>query len=318
MSDKEQQLKKLVEDLYIKLQAGLNPETFKVELKRQWYDLKKRKDNATYKINSSKFLKEICALANTYGPTAHMIIGLGEDGIITDSPFTNAGLNDKTELYNLVVKFVDKPIRFENHEIITDIDGTSKTISVLVIPPSVDKPHVMSEYVTEKQTIQNFTPVKKDTGIFPATRTDFDLMYYDNQNIIPEYALDIRTFGLFQVTLQPPNTAIHLPVVFENYGRKPVVLIQCYLRIFANKTKSISGDLIFPLNEYYVNNGLVNQSSLQQRPIIIPSNNAITFVCIFLNRNSSFQSILQSLRFQFCFESQDAAGNNYKTETFQR
>lgn len=316
----EEELKKLVEDLHIKAKAGLQPEFLKTELKGTWYNLDRSQNGTEYKINVSKFLKAITSLANTYGLSGYLVIGIDEKtGAITNSPFINSGLKDRTELYGLVVKNVDKPITYENHEIETDIDGTKKTITVIVVPPSLDKPHVIGNYVTKGQEIQNFIPVKKDTGTFAASRTDIDLMYYDNKNIIPEYAVSIKTFKGSEIMIQPAGASVSIdfPVIFENYGRKPVILIKCDFFVDEVDGQEQEPMLKFELGAYSLSDNSNTRSEVKRRPIIIPNGAAIVYTCHFFSWEKILYDKVKSGKIVGAFVAWDAFGNKYESSIFR-
>ena len=141
MSSDKESLKKLIEEQHFKVQEKLDPEQKGIELKSQWPRLNKGLEKNQLKINTSKILKEIVAFANSYrAGDGYVIVGINEeDGTIINSPFSETGLNDKSEFYGIVVKNMEKPVDYEIKEVTTDIDGKNKTISIIVIPPSLSR-----------------------------------------------------------------------------------------------------------------------------------------------------------------------------------
>lgn len=316
----EEQLKQFVEDLHLKAKAGLKPEGVKTELKGSWYNLDKSQTGNEYKINVSKFLKAITALANTYGLTGYLVIGIDEtNGVITDSPFVKSGLKDKSDLYGLIVKNVDKPIRYENHEIVTSIDGTEKIITVITVPPSLDKPHVIAVHTAKSgQEVTNFIPVKKDTGTFAASRTDIDLMYYDNQNIVPEYAINLRTYrgSSIDIKHQGASIGIDMPVIFENFGRKPIILIDCELKVLENDGVELDPPITLKLGAHSLANVANTKKEIIQQPIIVPSNEVLALTCHFYSwAVKDFDKVRSGKLFCF-FIVEDAFGNKYESKYF--
>ena len=306
--------KNLVEDLYSRIKDGLHDELTKIELKIEWFDL--RKSQPEYKFQLSKFLKELTGIANTFGLNGYLIIGLGKEGNIVDAPFKNSGLKDYTQLYDIVVRGVDRPINFEIIEIQTEIDGKNKTVTIIDIPPSIDKPHVMREYLTASQTFQNYIPVRKNTGVFPANRSDLDLMYYDNKNIVPEYDLNVSTTNkAFSFTQMIPLVNLHLAMIFENAGRRPLVLVSCVLTILQNKDPGIYEETL-KLQSYRLSSGAVNDTHFDAHPIVIPANNAVAFLCNFSSFNLGLQNDLKE--YSYFFSSADAVGNSYKSKIFMK
>ena len=217
--------------LIARAQDGDKVEKTKVELKRQWYDF----GSKNKKVVVSEFLKDIVALANTPGPEGYLIIGIDEKtGEIYDSPFQECGLSDTSELSKLIVKAVDLPLKFEYETV--DLDGTE--IAVLIVPPSLDKPHVIGHFETSKQQLQNYIPVRKATAIFPASRSDLEHMFYDRKNIDPEYALDIKSYRpniTFRKFGAVDHITVEFPSAFTNYGRKPIALVRADLAVESPK-----------------------------------------------------------------------------------
>lgn len=320
MLKNEEELKRSFEELYARVKAGLGPESVKTELKREWYNLNKSIGPEKYKVNVSKFIKEIGAIANSYGPgNGHIIIGLGEDATITHSPLSVSGLNDESELYGLVVKCIDKPVRFEFYEIVVNLDGSDKTISIIVVPISIDKPHVMYEYVTENSRYENFTPVKKGTVVRSASRTDLDLMYYDNQNIVPEYAVNIRTFIGSRLDIKPAGASVSLdfPLVFENYGRKPMVLVKCDLVITECDGSALDKEIILTLGSYSIANVSNTRKEVIQQPIIIGSNETLAYTCHFYSWQAIIYDTIKSGKYLGYFSARDIYGNPYDSSIFR-
>jgi hypothetical protein len=321
MIKSEDELKKLVEDLHLKAKAGLKPEGIKTELKGSWYNMDKSQDVNDTRLNVSKFLNAVTALANTYGPTGYLVIGIDEtNGVITDSPFVKSGLKDKSDLYGLIVRNVDKPIRYENYEIETEIDGTKKTITVIVIPPSLDKPHVIGvHYGRAGQETKNYIPVKKDTGTFPASRTDIDLMYYDNQNIVPEYAINLRTYKGSEIQIKPAgaSVSVDIPVIFENFGRKPMVLVKCVFVITEIDGKELATELKLELGAYSQSDNTNIRSEIVKRPIIVPSNEVAAYICHFFSWKKIIYDDVKSGKFKGYFVVEDVFGNEYESLLFR-
>lgn len=316
----EEELKRLFEDLYVRIKAGQGPESPKTELKREWYNLSKNIKGDEYKINVSKFIKELGALANSYGPwDGHLIIGLSEDGVIVDSPLSASGLKDESELYGLVVSCIDKPIRFELHQILTNIDGGEKTISIISVPASIDKPHVMYEYVTKNGRYENYTPVKKGTTVRSASRGDLDLMYYDKQNIFPEYAVNIRTYNGSRLDIKQAGASVSVDItaVFENYGRKPMVLVKCSLVILENDGIVLPNEIILTLGAYSLANVTNTRREIIQQPIIIGSNQTVAYTCHFYSWEVIKYETIKSGNLVGYFSAQDIFGDNYDSPKFR-
>lgn len=169
---------------------GLSKENPKFDFKRDWYDLTNNKD-----IN--EFLKDTSSIANTFGPDGFIVIGFDEKTkVFKNVKFADSGLRDSNEINGLINKRVDRLFNITTEDIV--IEGNS--LSVIHIPPSIDKPHVIRSYqVFDKNgTIKNIEEhkifVRKNTNVQPATKYDLELMYYDRKNIIPEYRIQLYGF----------------------------------------------------------------------------------------------------------------------------
>src|SRR4030095_4495462 len=118
--------------------SGLEVENQKVDFKSQWYKLKTRRG-----IN--EFLKDTSAMANTFGPDGIIIIGYNEkDKSQSNVSFKDSGLPDTSQLTDIINSKVDRLFQINVFE--TNINGFST--SIIQIPPSIDKPHVIRNYQT--------------------------------------------------------------------------------------------------------------------------------------------------------------------------
>lgn len=171
---------KFLTDLIAKLRSGVDVEDDKLDIKGQWYDLSDKK-------GQEEICKDIAAMANTTGPTGHIIIGINKDGSLVDSPFKESHLADKTHLQGIVVKRVDLPPQFELKEYEVEENNVRFTVSVISVPPSIDKPHVLGSYKER----ENYIPVRKNTGTLPAKRSDIERMYYDRKNIGIDFRVEV-------------------------------------------------------------------------------------------------------------------------------
>ncbi len=108
-----------ITDLVSQIKQGLKIEEDKLDLKREWYDLKNNDSR-----DRDEFCKDIAAMANTTGPPGYIIIGVDEkSGSLLDSPFHKSGLDDKSRLRDIVVKRVDLPPRFDVKEVQVEDSG---------------------------------------------------------------------------------------------------------------------------------------------------------------------------------------------------
>ena len=288
-------LHKLINQIVIRLSNGEQVEENKIELKREWYKFYDKDDR---KKAESEFLKDISAIANTPGPTGYLLIGIDEKTVkLTNSPFSECGLKDESDLYKLVVKSVDKPIEFELSEITYKNGRDSFIISVMIVPPSLDKPHIISKYYSKNgQEIQNYIPVKKLTGVFPASRSDLEFMYYDRKNIEPEFALEILLYKpklLINSSYNEIN--IDFQLCFQNYGRKPITIVDIKINIDEIEFVNLPDSFILKLNRYYLDYSTKSSEYyIASRYIIVPSNEVITIYGQFKAKHS--EKVCRDLR----------------------
>ncbi|SIO53673.1 AlbA family DNA-binding domain-containing protein [Chitinophaga niabensis] len=208
--------------------SGLEAENPKVDFKEKWYDLKDKR-------GISEFIKDTSAIANTFGLEGLIIIGYDDKTkTFTDASFSHCGLRDSADLYSLIVRHVSDAFEINYYE----TEYEKNILGVLHIPPSLHKPHLIRNYQTFdkngliKSEVEQRIFVRKNTGTFPATKYDLELMYYDRKNIIPEYELHV-TIDLKIPDIGPSrhlqNGKYHcigvtasINFTFENTGRRPL------------------------------------------------------------------------------------------------
>ena len=243
----------------------------KLEFKRQWYNL-------TDRIGIEEFCKDVAAMANTPGPDGFIVIGLDEDdGTLMNSPISDCGLPDVSLITNLIIKKVRPSIQFEIDTVTLEEEG-NKVISVIKIPPSLDKPHVIGRYKTQ----QNYIPIRNGTDIFPANHTDLEYMFYDRKNVIPDYRIALLPIhqDLVVNTSQESGDRVlttNIKFILQNVGRYPIAISNATLKIF-DTTPTVSDQkdtfnfigiswLLFENN----NVGPIDYPLLN-RPMVVPFN----------------------------------------------
>jgi hypothetical protein len=244
-----QELQKKIEFLRVRLAAGQNPEEDKLEIKAKWYSLKDP-DKTTKLRAQSEFLKDIVAIANTPGLSGLLIIGISKDGNLQDSPFAKSGLRDQTDLRGLIIKNVDEPVDFQLHEI--PIPPNSEIISVIEIPISGARPHVIGRYVTPSgQEIQNFIPIRKATGVYAVNRHDLDLIYLEKSATGPEYSLEIASPKPKVIANNTTSgLALEFPLVFHNTGTKPIAIAEGEVHVLADDSFPLKGPFKLKIESY--------------------------------------------------------------------
>jgi len=212
--------------------GGQEIENPKCDFKAKWYDLQTPKD-----IN--EFLKDTSAIANTFGLDGFIIIGYDSKlKSFTQATFSDSNLKDTSYLNDLINKKIDRLFDIAVYDFLIN----NNKISVLHIPPSVDKPHVIRNYQTFDKTNnigkeeQHRIFVRKNTSTYPASKNDIELMFYDRKNIIPDYKI---LCSFHTDTLNISASSHHngeqreissvkagMNLVFENLGKRPVAIIE--------------------------------------------------------------------------------------------
>lgn len=224
----EEQLIPIIESYINQSIQGLDKEDPKFDFKRKWYDLTKKNE-----IN--EFLKDTTSIANTVGLDGFIIIGFDEKtSKYYPAKFSDCNLRDSNELNGLIIKRVDRLFQISNY----DIEIDNNQLSILHIPPSFDKPHVIRNYIYKngKEEVHRIW-VRHGTTTRIATKYDIDFMNYDKKNLIPEYLIYMSSSLMgYIANLYPSNTGeskirLKLNLNFENAGHRPVAINKIVLEL---------------------------------------------------------------------------------------
>lgn len=224
MTEKEKELTRIIQsNIEQSKNNDLDKETNKFDFKSKWYNLK---DN----IDINEFLKDITSIVNTIGPTGYLVIGYDEAAKeISGANFKDSGLKDVNELLGIIIKRVDRSFDIDFSELV--IEG--KSISVIEIPPSIDKPHVIRHYVSKKgHESKNMIFVKNSTSTIVANKYHLDKMYYDRKNIKPEYLAYLTSpMRGFQASknVNTNKTNFNQHFYIENIGLRPICVSKMLL-----------------------------------------------------------------------------------------
>ncbi|MDC6266643.1 AlbA family DNA-binding domain-containing protein [Lysinibacillus fusiformis] len=197
----------------------------KLELKKEWWNLHEE-------LGISEFIKDTTALANTFGGNGFIIIGIDEKtGEVFDSPFpANNKINDPTKLGNIIYSKVQEPFTAEFYSYTIE----NKNLVVVEIRESFNKPHIIKNHKTSKKEIQNYIPIRKSTGTYPADKFDLDLMYSNRNMSIPNYKLDLFIPKVTQTFEQTYNSkrgfAINVSIL--NSGQRTNIVTSGEITIF--------------------------------------------------------------------------------------
>lgn len=159
-------------------------ENNKFDFKRSWYK------EMTEDEGQFRFLVDLTAIVNSYGGgDGFLVIGYDEKKKEFEaSGFEKTGLKDPSELIGIIRRKIDRPfnIQLVPHEF-TDSSGVSHPISIVHIPPSLDKPHVIRNLILDgKNVYPNEIFVRIGDTNQRASKADLDLMYAEKANIIVE------------------------------------------------------------------------------------------------------------------------------------
>jgi Putative DNA-binding domain len=203
---------------------GLDKENPKFDFKATWYDLKSPKD-------ISEFLKDTTSIVNTVGPDGFIVIGFDDrKKEFTQATFRDSKLRDSSDIINLISGKVDGLFILNT----IDIEVRGNKLSIIHIPPSIDKPHVIKKYITYetdgqlKKEEENKIWVRKNSRTFPASKYDIDLMYYDRKNILPDYELQANFYWKRSVININHDDKLQFDtyLTIENTGRRSVAISQ--------------------------------------------------------------------------------------------
>lgn len=317
----KEELTKFINDIITRIKEGSFNEGLYIELKMKWSLLDSK--SPSYKIEKSKFLKEICSLANAYGPgERYLVIGIDEKtGELNNSPFNQSGLRDISELSKLIVSSIKPAIRFSYEQIKIE---PGKVVSVIEISNSPEKPFVMNVNDTGNTEFYNFIAVRAAGGnINSASRDDIALMMYDNANTQPEYAL--TTFPASILSIEPsqqlnsrPNR-MTITIGFENYGRKPILIKTVEIEIVKLGTNESVIGKTCSLYSYRYNESGDPTKHQHLDPIQLPANSVTSIRCTFQDvKGSPVIYAIESSIFDYVIKIVDFKGNEFVSDAFTR
>jgi hypothetical protein len=281
------EIEKIVKSYIEQELSGQEIENPKCDFKAKWYDLKTPKD-----IN--EFLKDTSAITNTFGPDGLSIIGYdSRQKIFSPAYFSDSNLRDTTQLSDIINKRVDRLFDIA----VYDLSVNENKLSVLHIPPSIDKSHVIRSYHTFDKSNnvreeQHKIFVRKNTSTYPASKNDIELMFYDRKNIIPDY----KTVCSYHVDTLHLNASSHhngkereilgvkggMNLIFENLGKRPVAIIEIQISFTFFDDPSPNEIMHFTTdNEYRGAEIIVQPNQIEGVTIILKSE---------FHKNSTYQT----------------------------
>lgn len=232
--DKES-IEKKIRVLLSHSKEGLEIESPKIDFKLKWYDL-------TSKPNISEFIKDTTAIANTVGTDGFIIIGFDDKAKnYEDATFKDCRLKDSSDIPNLIIKNCSNLFDLTTYDLIID----NHKISVIHIPPTLEKPIVILNHKTYKKGNPNPNQephrifVRKNTRTYPATKNDLELIYYDRKNIQPEYQyiIDIMEVKRIRSHKKEKLSSINIQFSMENLGKRFIAIKKAVLVIENTSSK---------------------------------------------------------------------------------
>jgi len=265
------EIKNLVERLISNSAAGMEVENPKVDFKKKWYELSK-------KSGIYEFIKDTTAIVNTIGPDGFIIIGYDEGSkTFHDSSFKKSKLRDTSNLNGIITKHVSYPFELTVYDEI--INGNK--LSIIHIPPSIEKPHVIKLYkkIRGKKTreYQNHIFIRKGTITTVANRYDLELMNYDKKNLNKPYQTHIFLRGFREVNLSGVKISSKVFLTIENLGIRPLAI--CKMKLVAKlpdgKELKFEGKILKNFE------GEHKDSPLSTNPVVIASNSIVNLAIEF-------------------------------------
>jgi hypothetical protein len=254
----------MIETILTQSIDGQEIENVKVDCKLKWWDLSDA-------LAIHEFLKDTSAIANTFGLDGFLIIGFDDKNkTFVDAQFSDCNLSDTSHIRNLLIKHVD--IAFDLNTF--DITFNGHKLSVIHIPPSIDKPHVIRVYKRNGKNGVVEEPnkifIRKNTSNYVASKNDIDIMYYDRKNVIPEYKLIVsvntKSLKILYSTQAGAVTDFRIEpiIIFENQGTRPVAITSIKISFKLFEDGSENEKFFFDI--------------MNAQPIIVPINNIINTV----------------------------------------
>jgi hypothetical protein len=139
-----------------KVRKKINIEGTNLDIKREWWNLKS---------DLNEFIKDIAAMANNHNGDSSIIIGLDNKGNVYNSPLPY----DEAIIQNKHKDKIHPKINIK----ITEYKFENKIISVIEIPHSDNRPHV----ILKQGSSENFIPIRIGSSTLTASRNDLNVMF---------------------------------------------------------------------------------------------------------------------------------------------
>lgn len=289
-----EELKALVKNRVLQFLDGHTLETNKFELKLKWYDLRwrvkqQKGEKSTYNRDYFEFLKDVTSIINSGGgDSGFIVIGVNQDTKeLSDTNIKDCGLDDSSKVKEIIVNNIDTPF-------VIDIDYLEihdKQLSVIHIPSTLFKPHIILDYVSPaNQKFENEIFVRNGSGSHVARKSDLDRMYWERGNIVlPEklhLALNRKTSGFEPRSLSDQNDKCviiyRMNCVFSNEGTRPLTIYEIEMKLIPQNIITI-GETMF--QEFVFTSNIVASMPKNEDSVIVKPNESISLKVDFFSNS---------------------------------
>ncbi|MEZ4777701.1 MAG: ATP-binding protein [Bacteroidia bacterium] len=212
------QVKARVETYIRRAQNGGTAEDPNFDFKREWMNLTEEK-------GLYEFLKDTAALVNTLGDDGIIVFGFDDNTKeFKRAVFSDCGLRDETDLNNKISSMVDRPFPVYLYD--EEIDGNP--VSIIHIPYSADKPHVVKKYKKIKEQspkspeLENVIFVRRGTASRIANKFELDQMFFDRMHLLPDYRVFVSRLTIKFCSENPEGVKCEIRLSIENAGARVI------------------------------------------------------------------------------------------------
>ncbi|MCB0632090.1 MAG: ATP-binding protein [Lewinella sp.] len=237
-------------------QAGATKEYQKLDFKREWKDLNDVE-------NRNEFLKDISAMANTFGPDGFIIIGYDDKTkSYHDAVFGDCGIDDESKLNQMIGRYLSHTFDINFRDILVE----SHQLSVLHIPETYEPSYFIKNYITfdkQKNSKQSHNQIfiRKGSRVGTPDKYDIDYMYKMRYGRTKKRDFDpaIEIIDLWLLKSLAMNFVVSFLV--ENKGLNPFAIMKAEI-IYQGPSNYHGFE-----NHHWYKNG----SSIKNQSIVIPT-----------------------------------------------
>lgn len=213
---------KMLLSIISRVREGISVETSGLDIKREWWKLDKPS-------GEEEFVKDLTAMANAQTGDSYIVVGLGENGDLVNSPIPG----DEADVQSKHKDKIEPRVRL----MIDEFKVEGKTISVITIPHSKERPHVIKQY----KDWHNWIPIRFGSSTLTASRSDLDEMYQERYR---EHESDMNV-RLYEQKLRWGQYPVYggycfmVRLMIDNYnGGAPDYIVNAVLHSRKGKWKS--------------------------------------------------------------------------------